>query len=497
MKQRRTNKSILLSRFLEIGVLTVGRVLQMVVQIISIRISTTLLSPGQLGSVSQITSMAGGFNQTLFSPVWLYIMRGFRDWQECGIILKNLARYLKYIIVVSFASMLCVALMQRIFHVVNGISVVGLAVLVGVNLLFSPIYAAGISGLNLLYRRVAFIVFSNLASWIGLGLATILVIILSHQVYWVVGQFFGIAIAATSFVLLVMHLRPLKGKKVVECDSKEIMPFNMRAVFLFGWPQLVTSIMWWIQSQSYRFVLDKIGVIADVGLFSMGCGLAAAPFILFNTLFGQFYEPVYYDNLKGKDTCGQARAWNDYASAYIPAALLVGAFVVSSGPFLAKVFLGSRFQIVASFFIWPAITEVLGCFGSPIHFLGIAKIDMRVLLLPATAGAILALTGVALLGQWDALYGTGIALCIAKLVSVVIGIYIGIRTFPIIWPIRRILLSGLLALPIVTGFQFSKWIIPHLTVWSALIVLILGGLYLLMAEYVLARKWIISSSTTP
>lgn len=488
--KRMKTKSILLNRTFEISVLTFGRALQMVAQIISIRVSTTLLSPGQLGSVSQMLSMAGGFGQILFSPVWIYIMRGFRDWYESGIILKNLMRYLKYIIVIAFFSMVCAGLIQWNFHAVNGISITWVVILVGIHLLFSPINAAGTSGFNLLYRRVRFVVFSNLANWMGLGLAATLVIVFSHPVYWVLGQYLGIAIASTSFVFLAMHLRTFKEKKIVEGDSKKVMPFNIRAVFPFAWPQLVTSVMWWIQSQSYRFVLDKIGAIADVGLFSMGYALAATPIILFDSLFGQFYEPIYYDNLKGKDINGQAKAWNDYASAYMPAVLLVGAFVASSGPFLAKVFLGPRFQTVTSFFIWPAITVILGSIGSTIHFLGIAKIDMRVLLFPVAVGAILALTGVTLLGQWDALHGTGIALCIAMLASVVTGVYIGLRTLPVTWPIRRILLSGLLALPMIIGFQILKWAIPHPTIWLALIVLALGGLYLVMAEYLLARKWI-------
>jgi O-antigen/teichoic acid export membrane protein len=483
-------KSKLLNRTFEIGVLTIGRALQMVAKIISIRVSTTLLSPGQLGSVSQMMSMAGGFGQILFSPVWIYIMRGFRDWHESGVLLKNLMIYLKYIIIVSFFSMICAGLLQWIFHAVNGISIMWVVVLVGIYLLFFPINSAGTNGLNLLYRRVEFVVFSNLANWVGLGLAAILVIVFSHQVYWVLGQYLGIAIAATSFIFLVMHLRSFKGKRVVECDSKKIIPFNIRAVFPFAWPQLVTSIMWWIQSQSYRFVLDKIGVIADVGLFSVSYGLAATPIILFESLFGQFYEPIYYDNLKGKDINGQAEAWNDYASAYVPAVLLVGTFVASSGPFLAKVFLGPRFQTVTNFFIWPAITEILRSIGATTHFLGIAKMDMRVLLLPVAVGAILAPTGVTLLGQWDALHGTGLALCIAMAASTVIGIYIGLRALPVTWPIRRILLSGLLAVPMIMGFQISKWVMPHPTIWLALIVLAIGGLYLLMAEYFLARKWI-------
>jgi O-antigen/teichoic acid export membrane protein len=488
-------KSKLLSSSLELGVLGIGRVLQIVTQVISVRISTTILSPSQFGSISQMMSLSGVFVQVLHSPVSIYIMRAFRDWRESGTLLKNLIRYLKYIIIIALFSMMFAGLIQWSFNIVNGINITWVVVLVGIYVLFSPIYSIGTTGLNLLYRRVEFVLFSNLSSWMGMGLAITLILIFSNQVYWILGSFLGTAIASTSFFYLTRYLRSLKEEKVVDSDNQKTIPFNIFSVFPFAWPQLVTSVLWIVQSQSYRFILDKISVIADVGLYSAGYALAATPMILFENLFTQFYDPIYYNNLKGKDRDGQAKVWNDYASAYVPAILLVGAFVGSSGYFLIKVFLATRFQTVTSFFFWLAITETLRGVSGIIHYLGIAKIDMRILILPVASGAILAVIGVILLGRWNALQGTGIALCIAMLSSLIIGIYIGFRALPVTLSIRRILLSCLLSLPMIIGFQISKLAIPNPSVWLAVVVLGTGTVYLFISEYFLAKEWLNRSTS--
>ena len=480
------DKYKILNQFFVLGVLSLGRGLQIVGEIVRVRVSTTLMLPRQLGSITQMMSVASIFSMMLVTPIWQYIMRAFIEWLDAGILLKYLLRYFRYVLMVAILVIGAAWLLQWQFHLVNGFSIAWVIVLIGIYIIFSSVNAVGTTGLNLLGRRVEFVVFSNLAIWIGLGLAVVLLLVFSQAAYWILGQYIGIAIASISIFLLFKRVRSTQH---ISGGTGKIMQFKPSIIFNFVWPQVVTLVLWWFQSQSYRFVLDRVAGIANVGLFSVGYGIGVTLIATFETIFGQFYEPIYYRALKRQGTDGQAKAWNDYASAYLPGVILVGLFVASSGSFLAKVLLGPQFKAAGSVVIWSAIGGLIRAPGAMVHFLGIAKVDMRILIPSAAVGAILAPTGVLLFGRLHPLHGTGLALCLSFLASVGIGIYISLRALPVTWPIRRILLSGLLGVPMIIGFEISKRFVPQPTILSALIVLSLEGLYLLLAEYALARGW--------
>ena len=158
---------------------------------------------------------------------------------------------------------------------------------------------------------------------------------------------------------------------------------------------------------------------------------------------------------------------------------------------MVTAFLSSKFANVSAFFIWPALTETIGLMGNSIHFIGISKIDMRIIMITTTIGAILAPAGILILGQWKPLEGTAIALCLAMAASVSAGFYIGRRVLPITLPIRRMGFACLLAIPVIIFFQIIHWAIPHPSTTLSLAVLITGALYLALAEYILAREWLV------
>ena len=475
--------------FKDIGVLTIGGGLQIVAQIMSIRIATSLMTPSNLGTVNQIISISSLFCSALIAPVSLYIGRGFVEWCESGVLTKYLLQFMKYVFLVTIFSVSVAWILQVRFQLVGEVSPLWVILLVGVYVLAYSIHEMGVSGLNLLGHRVEFVTFSNLATWAGLGCASILFLVFLQPVYWILGRYLGIAIACSSLFVLLKYLRNMPRVPVVGKRENAVL-FKRSLIVHFAWPQMITLVLWWIQSQSYRFILDRLTGLANVGLFTVGYGVCAMPMKAFETLFNQFYSPTYYRNLKMQDINGRARAWNDYSSAYIPAIILVGTFLIGSGPFLAKILLGEKFQSVSEFLIWPALTETMRAIGSTLHFMGIAKVDMKIMIFPVAVGAIMVPFGIYLFAPIHPLYGTAIAMFLASVGVLLVVILTSYRKLPIHWPLQRILWAGLLGLPMVIGFKVTSRVMPQVTILGAIVVLLVGGFYLLLSQYVLAKEWI-------
>jgi hypothetical protein len=237
--------------------------------------------------------------------------------------------------------------------------------------------------------------------------------------------------------------------------------------------------------------LDSVAGLKYVGLFSVAYSLCAMLISTFETLFNQYYGPIYLEAIKGKDKTEMVKAWNEYASAYVPGVILMGAFVIGGAPLLLKVFAGEKFQVVHAILLWPALTETLRAIGSStINFMGIAIMNMRIIILPVALGATFALLGVYFFAQIDPLNGTGIALLLACVIGVLTVVVVTRRTLPIKWPLKRISLALFLALSMIIAFRIAILLTPQVSVFKAVIILALGGLYLLGTEYFMAREWI-------
>ena len=454
-----------------------GRVGVALGQIILVRISTELLTPAQLGGVSQMGSLVSFSGLLLAVPIVHYITRGFLEWHDAGILQGYLKRYFAYVLFMAFAVALVAGGIQAQWKLVGGFSTTAVALLAGIHFFSSPISTLGTTGLNLLKKRVSFAIFLNLPIWVGLVVSPVLFSRYSGAEYWSLGQYFGLGVACFSCWFLWRNLSiravlPLSGQA-------RSLSFSASAIFAFSWPVMITAALWWMQSQSYRFVLDRIQGVAYVGLFTAGYSLASMPIAMYEGLFGQFYEPIFYGELKGQGREGQAEAWNNYARAYLPGLVVAGTFVAASSPFLAQVLLGEAFRAVAlRVVVWAAVIETMRATGSMMYHLGVAKVDNRMTILPVAAGAVLAPLGVLLFGQFDPVLGTIAGLFVAGLAVIIIILTTSHRILPIRWPVHRIMMGFGLSIPLVVGFLGTYWVFPSPATGISLLVLVIGGAYL-------------------
>jgi len=467
----------------DVVVLGAGRALQALAGLVTIRVATGLLPPETMGYVAQTTSLVWLICWIVVAPVGVYVARAFLGWRNQGVAGQQLMRYLVFVMVAAAASAILVLALRSSASIIPGISAVTLAVLTLLYLFGYPLQTAGTGCLILLGRRISYVAFGNLAVWGGLLLAVVLFRFFSSAESWLAGVFLGNVVAASAF-FLVMRI----AEKPAE-NAPGSLPFTWRAVFMFAWPQLLTSALWWSQSQSYRFVLGELGGPALVGLFAAGYTVCAGTMQTMETLFNEIYNPKLYRTLADHGQAGQVQAWNDYASAYLPAIVLFGAFLVGMIPFLANVLLAEQYRVIVPILFIPALTETLRAMYTVLNTMGVVKLDMRITVPPVIAGAILSPLLVYVLGSSNPLLGTAAGLLLAYLAVFLIVIPITRSALPIRWPIGRILVAALTGLPMIILGQLLPRML-NTTLAISVVVLAIGALYMAGAQYVLARPWL-------
>jgi O-antigen/teichoic acid export membrane protein len=473
--------------FRDIIILGLGRGLQVLAGLITIKTATTVLSPGEVGSLNQLMSLAILGTSALLMPMTAYIGRGCLEWMDAGILSRRLGFYLLVILAVALACGSVAWAIQAQWMVVSDMApvwVLGLVVLYTVGF---ALHTMGSSGLNLIGHRFLYVLFMNTAAWGGLLLALWWSKQEASPELWLLGIFLGFLLSSLSYALLDRYARMMIP---VRSDVLSVLPFDWQTIAMFVWPQAIAFLFFWIQTQSYRFVLSWIADITTVGLFAAGYMICSVPMQTFESLFNEFYSPTLFRALKGQDKEGIARAWNDYASAYIPAVILFGAFLIGNVAFLVKLLLGEQFQAIASILVWPAVTEMFRAISSTLHQLGLAKVDMTVNILPVMIGALVAPVLVYLLASSEPLLGTAFALLAAAVAAFITGIPISCRALPIVWPVRRIIYAAALAVPLCLLGRAMGAGFGELSEREAVIALVISGLAMVFLQYVMAKEWL-------
>lgn len=467
------------------AVLVLGRALQVVAGLCTLRLATTFLSPAQFGSVNQVMSLATLGTAAVLLPASAYIMRALLEWKDAGILNAKLLSYLSVVISLGPVFGLLAWFMQERMEPVSGISALWVGTLVALYAVGYSVHVMGSSGLNMLGHRGLYIFFGNLAAWGGLLFA----IGLSHTgggaEKWLLGIYGGFILSCPSYWFLLRRCR--SNAKVT--TEPLAMSFDGWTLFSFVWPQTLVFILWWIQSQSYRFIVSNVADVAQVGLFATAYMICSVPMQTFESIFNELYSPEFFRGLKGQGTSGMTSAWNAYAAAYIPAVILFGFFLMGNSTFLVQLLLGPQFHTIAPILFLPALTETFRAISSSLHQLGLAKVDMSVSLIPVSVAAIIAPVLVYWFASYEPLLGTAIGLMLAALAAFLLVLPASHRALPVTWPVRRISTAIVWGLILLTLGKLLYLLFPKPAPQEAVVCLLVSGSVMAAIQYGFAKKW--------
>ena len=469
-----------------------GRGLQALTGFAVIRLMTSMLSPEEAGRYYILISLTAFFALLLVSPMGMYINRKTFDWYRNRTIQKNLYLFWLYLLGVAVLAFLILLIVKATAGVGVEVTWLWLGIIVMGSLLFNTANLTITTMLNMLGKRTKFVIFTLLTLWVGVVLSFVFTSRISARAeYWLVGL-----TVAQLMVFLVAYrylARSLNySKNELGSGWSGIPKFNtMLSPISFGWPLAITAGLLWVQSQSYRFVLNRFGGLEALALFAVGYALAVAIMTICYEIFSHFYGPIFYKEISTADSEGKRIAWNKFAAYLFPAAIIMGAFTIACAPYLAKLLVDPEFIDCAQFILWGALAHFAFVLAAGFQMIAHAEMKTTLLIPAGITGAVVALVGVLALARWDPQVGTGIALTVAGF-AMVLHLAIQLhKTVAFSFPWRRIFISIAFSVPLLVGLLVGiNPLIGQPSYIQSIMVLAVAGIYLVVTLYLMATRWL-------
>ena len=169
-------------------ILSIGKILQIILMLITIKISTSLLSPHDMGNIYMVMTFASFFMLTFLNPVGQYIQRFLNEWNEREILLKNIIYFLIYTFFISCIAIIFMWMYIKFIGLPVSFSSMNFLILLFLYIIFIYVNPQVLSFLNLLYFRLVFIVLSVLTSFGVLLFGSLGVILVEKSAeVWLIG----------------------------------------------------------------------------------------------------------------------------------------------------------------------------------------------------------------------------------------------------------------------------------------------------------------------
>lgn len=426
-------------------ILLLARFLQILLSVVSIKLSSHILAPEQMGRFALANSIVAFFAFMFVNPVGMFMNRRMHTWWREGQWVGHLRWFTLYIAGVAVVAALAFTLDPSFFKGLR-MSLDWMLVLICGAILVNTANQTLVSTLNLLGFAMPFAILTVLTPMLGLGLSWLLCQWLGSQTeYWLSGLLVG-QVVVTIAALVVIRNRwtartgPAPGKT-------RLTPELVRRLFVYSWPISIAVVLGWSQSQGYRFVMEHMIGLKELGIFVAAYGIAMGIMSAAESLLASLLQPRFYMRLNSPGD-SSADAWNEYAGVALPMLVLTAGALAAASSEAVHIFLAPAYWGTATFVCWAAAVELIRTVANAYSLCMHAEMNTRRLIVPSLIGAVLSIGFLTVAARLWGLAGVGPALTLAGIPYLAAWHIAASRLSGVALPGRRLLLAvagGLLA----------------------------------------------------
>lgn len=373
----------------DLAILFIGRVLQVILSFIGLRVMTTLFSIDELGNYYLILSITFFFSYILLSPVAMFFSRHLVEWEERKVTLNAFLKFFLFIalssivtLMLSFVAFISLGYQEK-FGLVAFLVVVSLTVLV------SATHRNILTGINILRSRKIFIV--AMVATLGIGLFFAFCISYFYEakaIYWLYG-----VLAAEIITLPFVFKYFISGYKF---DMKALYlktnMFEIKNVTAFSLPIVGTNIFLWGQIYSYRIIVDHKYGAEILGAIGVALAITTAVFAALENLISSYYYPIYLREINSASKELRDRAWNKMANKIIPIYLLTVFFMLAMSKSLIGILVDEKFHYVYVFTLVAVGLEFFRVMTNLLNYALQTEYKTKLAIMPYLTGVMFTLT---------------------------------------------------------------------------------------------------------
>jgi O-antigen/teichoic acid export membrane protein len=329
--------------------LLTGRIAQLLLAIISVRVATGLLAVEQYGMLALLTGFQSLFGLLLISPVGQYILRHTHQWAAEGLLLSRLRRYNLYVSIVA-AVAVAVVMVWIPVHREDNVHVPWLAALaVGLVVYVGTLNGCLVSLLNMLGHHGVSVYLAFLTTLAAL-MSSVAVSFSGHAVsavLWLTGQSIGTGlVSALALQRLHREIRPTARATI----DPTFLTWNI--VLSFCFPLAITAGFSWVMLSGYRFIVEWVWGMRALGFMAVGLAVAGQVWSACEGLLMQFFIPPFYKAVSEGTPCAYQRAYSNFINTVMPIYLLLLGVTLSCGGWLMAVLVDAKYHEAYEFVIY-------------------------------------------------------------------------------------------------------------------------------------------------
>jgi len=465
-------------------IISAGRLIQIIISLVAVRIFTTLLSTAEVGNIYLINSIFGFFGLALIGPVGNYINRRLNKWVDDKRIIDYFFIYNLYLIFLSLLSTGIVYSLHKYFKVGGSIDIRGLIVIIMLMVYFLAWNQTIIPSLNLLNYRTSFVVFTVLTLSLGLTASIFLVKSFSASaVFWLSGQVFAQALVT---IFAYMYFKRISRSSFEIASLKGAIKIeNLKGIFYFSVPLAVTSFFVWGQNQSYRMIIENRIGLEYLGLIGLGIGVSSSIAVAVEAVAQQMYLPGFYREINTLDENRRAAGFNRIAQLSLPFYLSLTLLVSCLAPFLVNILAHRKFGEAYLFVVYGSWIELFRMTTNVLGLVAHSEMQTRYLLKAYFVGGVLAAGGVYFAAQSRHYQQAIPAVLVASGFAMTLIMYVEMKKLmKVKLGIRNIIRSFVVSLPFFLALLFYNQ--PRSLITSILIAFVFG-VYFLIVQYRISK----------
>lgn len=379
--------------------ISLGRVFQIVVSLVAVRVFTTFLSTAEVGNLYLINSIVGFYGLALINPIHMYIYRKIYDWAEKKALINCFFVFNGYVLLLTVISLPLTYLLNKT-GMLNSVDLAHLMMFLVFYIYFVTWNQTILSVLNMFSHRASFVVFTILTLSLGLAFSVVMTRLVSGSALgWLTGQLVAQGLIAGAALLYFKRVfaDTLSLDKIRPLINRE----SLNSVMVFAFPLFLTNFFMWLQNQSYRMIVEKNFGLEFLGMLGLGLSISSSVATAVESIVQQLYYPVYYREISTYNAEQRTHAWNKMAQMILPIYATLTIMVSCLAPFLMNILANRKFSEAFVFIIYGAWIELFRMTSNLLASVAHAEMQTKFLVKAYFAGGLLAVSGTYFASKWQ------------------------------------------------------------------------------------------------
>lgn len=294
---------------------------RVLINLLSIKILTNFFDKDEIGMYYLLLSIVQFYNLVILNPFNSFYSRNIFEFQKKNKLFEaSLNLIVFYIICVPIAILIATLLYNYLDVEINFILY---SIYLIFSFLISTILRNVLQVLNSFDLINEYTKLNLISCLVSLGFSILFVFVFdSSIIFWLIG------IISSELLILIYLFKYIKDPIILKINFNYS---HIHEILKFSLPILVTTLVIWIQSFSYRFAIKKYFTSEDLAYSAIGFGVATLIFGSSETLFNNYFKKESLVGIQSNLKKEISITWNKVASNIITQYIIIFFFIISIG----------------------------------------------------------------------------------------------------------------------------------------------------------------------